>query len=114
MDAVPRNFCTAPITEAEKALFAFLEKVNRASNEITRADVDAVKDAGWSEEAIYDAVTVCALFNFYNAWVDATGVSDLPADAHAASRERLAMRGYVVADNRTLGRPAEAAGSVRT
>ncbi len=93
-----RDFRTAPISEAEKALFGFVEKVNRASNQIAQADVDAVKAAGWSDEAIYDAVTVCALFNFYNVWVDATGVHDLPAAAYAASGKRLATRGYVVGD----------------
>ena len=29
---------------------------------------------GWTDEAIYSAVSVCALFNFYNRWIDATGV----------------------------------------
>ena len=89
------DFRTAPIPDADKALFALLEKVVEASNEVTRADVDAVRDAGWSEEAIYDAITVCALFQFYTTWVDATGVHDMPAAAYEASGERLATVGYV-------------------
>jgi hypothetical protein len=60
--------------------------------------VQRVKDAGWSEEAIYDAITVCALFNFYNKWIDATGVSDMPAMAYEMSGERLATRGYAPPD----------------
>jgi hypothetical protein len=68
--------------------------MNRESNRLTPADVDAVKDAGWSEEAIYDAITVCALFNFYNKWIDATGVSDMPPAAYEASGERMANHGY--------------------
>jgi len=51
--------------------------------------------AGWSEEAVYDAITVCALFNFYNKWIDATGVGDMPAEACAASGQRLAAFGYL-------------------
>ena len=58
-------------------------------------DVDEAKAAGWSDEALYDAITVCALFNFYNKWIDATGVSDMPAAAYAASGQRLATVGYV-------------------
>ena len=85
---------TAPIPEAEKALFAFVERVNTASNRITRADVDALRAAGWSDSAIYDAVTVCALFNFYNRWVDAMGVPDMPAAAYALSGKRMAEHGY--------------------
>lgn len=56
--------------------------------------MEAVKRAGWSEEALYDAVTVCALFNFYNRWIDATGVQDMPAGAYELTGQRLAEHGY--------------------
>ena len=88
------DFRTAPIDDREKALFAFIEKMNAQSNLIRREDVDRVKAAGWSEEAIYDAITVCALFKFYNAWIDATGVHDLPASGYEMSGKRLATQGY--------------------
>lgn len=97
MDAVLNDFRTAPITERDKALFAFLAKMNRASNQLNQEDLDAVLAAGWTTEAVYDAITVCSLFNFYNKWIDATGVSDMPAAAYAASGERLATQGYVPA-----------------
>jgi alkylhydroperoxidase family enzyme len=95
VDAVLEDYRTAPISERETALFAFLEKMNRESSRLTQADVDRVKTAGWDEEALYDAITVCALFNFYNKWVDAAGVCDMPAPAYAASGERLARFGYM-------------------
>ena len=88
------DYCTAPIDEAQKALFAFLEKMNAQSNQIRREDLDRVRTAGWTDEAIYDAITVCALFKFYNAWIDATGVHDLPAAGYEASGKRLATQGY--------------------
>lgn len=92
--AVLDDHLSAPISDAEKALFSFIEKMNRMSNRLGPEDVEQVKRAGWSEEAIYDAITVCALFNFYNKWIDATGVSDMPAEAYARSGQRLA-KGYV-------------------
>ncbi len=95
VDAVLADFRTAPISDQDKALWAFLEKVNRASNTIDEADVDAARAAGWTDEALYDAITVCALFNFYNVWVDATGVRDMPAAASAMSGKRLAEDGYI-------------------
>lgn len=97
MEAVLTDFRTAPIDDRAKALFAFLEKMNRASNRLEPADLDAVLAAGWTTEAVYDAITVCSLFNFYNKWVDATGVSDMPAAAYEGSGERLATLGYVPA-----------------
>ena len=77
------DYRTANISERERALFAFLDQVNARSNTIRREDVDVVRAAGFTDEAIYDAVTVCALFNFYNRWIDATGVQDMPAAAYA-------------------------------
>lgn len=96
VDAVLDDYRTAPLSEPERALFAFLELMNSGASRIQQADVDIVKAAGWSEEALYDAITVCALFNFYNRWIDATGVSGMPASAYAASGERLASQGYIV------------------
>lgn len=95
VEAVLEDFRTAPISAQDKALFAFLEKMNRESQLLQKEDVQEVVSAGWTEEAVYDAITVCALFNFYNKWVDATGVSEMPAEAHAASGQRLAASGYV-------------------
>jgi alkylhydroperoxidase family enzyme len=97
VDAVLEDFLTAPIGQQEKALFAFIEKVNRASNQIGPEDLQTVKAAGWTEEAIYDAITVCALFNFYNTWIDATGVADMPPEMYDMSGKRLATAGYVPA-----------------
>jgi len=95
VDAVLQDYRTAPIDNREKALFAFLDKMNRHSSQLRKEDVDEAKAAGWSDEALYDAVTVCALFNFYNKWIDGSGVSDMPAAAYAASGRRLATGGYV-------------------
>lgn len=95
MGAVLDDYRTAPISERERALFMFLDKVNSASNQLRADDVATVVAAGWTEEAVYDAITVCALFNFYNTWIDATGVCDMPAAAYEASGARLATRGYV-------------------
>jgi alkylhydroperoxidase family enzyme len=95
VDAVLNDYPTAPIDDREKTLFAFIDKMNAVSNLVTREDIDHVKAAGWSEEAIYDAISVCALFKFYNAWIDATGVHDLPAAAYEMSGKRMAAEGYV-------------------
>jgi alkylhydroperoxidase family enzyme len=54
--------------------------VNDEPASVTRASVDAVKAAGWSERALVDAATVCSVFNFFNRWVDAAGVPDVPGD----------------------------------
>lgn len=79
----------------EKALFRFLDKVNGDSPRITPDDVRPLYAVGWDDEAIYFAVTVCALFNFYNRWIDACGVHALSDAAHREGGVRTARHGYV-------------------
>ena len=57
------------------------------------------REAGWSDEALYDAITVCSLFQFYNNWIDATGVADMPALGYEMSGHRLATQGYASAES---------------
>ena len=92
--AVLADYRSAPITEAERLLLGLVDKANQPGAQVTRADVDGVLAAGWTTEAVYDAMTVTALFNFYNTWIDATGVHDMPAAAYAGSGARLATQGY--------------------
>ncbi len=94
MAAVLNDCRTAPIPEAEKVLFRFLEKVTRESYRIQAGDVEQVQAAGWSDEAIYDAITVCALFNFYTRWCDAAGVHDMTRFGYETVAKRIASRGY--------------------
>ena len=98
VQAVLHDLTTAPISEKDRALYAFVKKVNADSVATTPEDIDELREAGWTDEAIYDAITVCALFNFYNVWIDATGVSDMPAIGYEMSGHRLATEGYARSD----------------
>jgi alkylhydroperoxidase family enzyme len=95
VEAVLRDLDTAPLSEKEKALLRFVDKVNHHSPEITAADMQPLYAAGWTDEAIYYAITICALFNFYNRWVDASGVPALSDEAHRLGSKRSASIGYV-------------------
>jgi alkylhydroperoxidase family enzyme len=86
---------TSAFDARHKALFRFIDKINHDSPRIGPGDLDAVRAAGWSDEALYFAITVCALFNFYNRWIDATGVHAMSAEAHRAGGKRMAVQGYV-------------------
>ncbi len=89
------NIDSSSLTRAEKVLFHFLDKVNHDSPQIAASDMTPLREAGWTDEQIYYAVTVCALFNFYNRWIDATGVHALSDEAHRAGGKRSAVHGYV-------------------
>jgi alkylhydroperoxidase family enzyme len=83
------------LDEQHKVLFRLIDKVNHHSPDITPADLDVARAAGWTDEALYFAITVCALFNFYNRWIDATGVHALSDEAHRMGGKRSAQHGYV-------------------
>ncbi len=92
---VIRDLETSALSEKQKALFRFVDRVNRQSPEITPEDMQPLYAVGWDDEAIYSAITVCALFNFYNRWVDASGVHALSDEAHRQGGKRSADIGYV-------------------
>lgn len=63
------------LTAAEQALLALAEKVNENSNEITGADVEQLRDAGWNDLQIAEAIHVAALFATFNRVANAFGLS---------------------------------------
>ncbi|MCC7156002.1 MAG: hypothetical protein IT161_15610 [Bryobacterales bacterium] len=91
---VLKDLETSRLDEQHKALLRFVDKVNHDSPRITPEDMKPLYAAGWDDDAIYFAITVCALFNFYNRWIDASGVHALSDEAHRAGGKRTATNGY--------------------
>jgi alkylhydroperoxidase family enzyme len=83
------------LSEKEKALLRFVGKVNHQSPAICVENMQPLYALGWTDEAIYSAITVCALFNFYNRWIDATGVHPMSDEAHRRFGEGTAHNGYI-------------------
>ena len=90
-----RDLEHSPLAQNEKALLRFAGKVTKNLPAIQAEDIDALRSAGWDDEAIYYAITTCALFNFYNRWITATGVPEMSAENHRQQGKTLASRGYV-------------------
>jgi len=95
VSGVIRDLETSGLTDKEKALFRFVDIVNGRSTSITPRDIETLHVVGWGDDAIYYAITVCALFNFYNRWIDASGVHALSDEAHRQNAKRSAAIGYV-------------------
>ncbi|MCW5965757.1 MAG: hypothetical protein KIT83_17090 [Bryobacterales bacterium] len=89
-----RDLESSAFPEADKALLRFVQKMNHQCAQVSDADIALLHQHGFTDEAIYDAISVCALFNFYNRWIDGSGVSDLPAEAYKQSGKRMARDGY--------------------
>ena len=76
---------SAPLRPELAATLVFLETLTLRPDELERADAEAVRAAGVSEQALRDAATVCGLFSMIVRLADSLGW-DVP------SRERLAAR----------------------
>jgi uncharacterized peroxidase-related enzyme len=71
---VKRDWRTAPVDEAFRALLAYAEKLTLTPVACGREDVQLLRSHGWSDEAILTAVSVIGFFNHINRVVDALGV----------------------------------------
>lgn len=60
----------------ERAMLEFAVKLTEASDQCTDDDVQALRDAGWTDEDIFDIAEVAAMFNFTNRL--ASGLGWLP------------------------------------
>lgn len=64
----------AELTAAERALLEYVAKVTEAAYRTTAEDVQKLRDHGWSEPQIAEAVYITAMFAFFNRVADAFGV----------------------------------------
>jgi uncharacterized peroxidase-related enzyme len=87
------NPAEAPVEAWLKPLLSFVKKLTLTPSRMTQADADQVFAAGWDEQALHDAVSVCALFNFMNRLVEGLGVKT-DAGYFKTASERLWSAGY--------------------
>lgn len=84
---------SAPIDERMKPVLRYAGKLTLTPSRMTPADAGAILAAGWPEQALHDAASVCALFNFMNRLVEGLGVT--ADDSYfPTSAKRLADIGY--------------------
>jgi alkylhydroperoxidase family enzyme len=79
-------------------VLAFLEKLTLRPDEVGPADVEPVRAAGVSDEALRNAITVCALFSMIVRLADSLGWDVPPFEAFAARAEAMLAGGYRLED----------------
>ena len=85
---------TSGLEDKEKLLLRFAGKITGDLPSMSAEDAEALRNAGWNDEAIYFAATTIALFNFYNRWITSTGVPPMSDESHREQGKLLAT-GYV-------------------
>jgi uncharacterized peroxidase-related enzyme len=85
---------SAPLEPRLHAMLGFLEKLTLAPEQLTVADLAPLRGAGLSDEAIEEAIHVCAQFNIYTRMADSLNFAVPSQAAFARTADVLLTRGY--------------------
>lgn len=80
------DWTLAILDEKDCALLSFARKLNGAPREMSAADIDGLRSAGFTDQNIFDVVVIVAYFNFMNRIADGLGV--IPEPEKVESHER--------------------------
>lgn len=72
--AVARDWRSAGLGDADRALCVYAEKVTHAHRDVGPADLEELRAVGFDDRAIHDATQVIAYFNYINRIADPLGV----------------------------------------
>ncbi len=76
--AVQEDYRTADLTAREVALLGYAVKLTADPRAVSRADLDRLRAAGYTDEQLVDAVQCVGYFNFINRVLDGLGVDPDP------------------------------------
>jgi len=74
---------TYDLDQKTHSLLAYAEKLTKTPSQLEDSDADALREAGWSEDAIYEATALISFFNFSGRLEAASGLppDEVPAGA---------------------------------
>lgn len=82
VDAVAEGKLDSPVVGPKnRALLRYVEQLTLTPAEVKDPDVQAVRAAGWTDEEIFEASFITALFSFFNRMADAYGL-DYPTGGY--------------------------------
>ncbi len=96
VEAIWKDYKTAPIDEKLKSLLQIADKVAKGGLHVTPADIAAAKEVGASDLDIHDSVLIAATFCMFNRYVDGLGATtpDDPGFYEIVGKQRAA-EGYL-------------------
>ncbi|SFU09029.1 uncharacterized peroxidase-related enzyme [Pseudovibrio denitrificans] len=84
-ESMVMNYRYADLTEKQRIMLDFATKVAKSSSEIGEGDRQQLRDAGFTEEDIWDICEVAAFFSMSNRMASATGMQPNP-EYHSTAR----------------------------
>lgn len=93
-DELQQDIDTASVSEKLKPVLKFVRKLTDTPFKMVASDAEAIYDAGWDEQAFVDAVSVCAIANYFNRFVDGVGIDVSDEHARETGARLLPTIGY--------------------
>ena len=84
LQAVQNDYRTAGLTARETALLGYAVKLTQEPRTVGRADLEGLREAGFTDEQLVDAVQCIGYFNFINRVLDGLGVDPEPGMRYAS------------------------------
>lgn len=75
VDELKKNEVPDFLSDREKSIVQYVLKITKTPSEMTKDDVDKLKNAGLSEAAVLNLVLVAGYFAFVNRLADGLGIS---------------------------------------
>ena len=73
-DSVLRDYRSAGLSEKERVLLDYVWKLSRTPGEMTEADMEGLRSAGWTDREIVATVHVTGFFAYMNRVAEAFGL----------------------------------------
>ncbi len=74
IEALRRDYRTAPITEQERTMCDYVVKLTRDAVQCSPEDLDKLRAAGFDDKGILQITLIASWFNYINRVADALGV----------------------------------------
>ena len=74
MQALQKDYKTAPITEQERAMLDYVAQLTRDATGIGRQDHERLRAVGFDDRGILQITLIASWFNYINRVADALGV----------------------------------------
>jgi uncharacterized peroxidase-related enzyme len=74
VDALQRDYTTAPVSSAERAMLDYVVKLSQDATTISPDDHARLRGEGFDDQAILQITLIASWFNYINRVADALGV----------------------------------------
>ena len=74
IEALKRDYTTAPITEQERVMLDYVVKLTKDATKVWKDDHDRLRIVGFDDKAILQITLIASWFNYINRVADALGV----------------------------------------